>query len=122
MKGESAMKREEDIGSLINFSFTVSLVPQLKLFVNTDNFLSLNFIRSCEFLLQINNLWKSLEPSVRASLYIHWPKSSKDGKWLLYLVKITSRGPEDVACSPESEINFLKLAQVGNSELVVSHK
>ncbi|XP_037542084.1 integrin alpha-6 [Nematolebias whitei] len=81
VKGESAMKREDDIGSLINFSFT------------------------------INNLWKSLEPSIKASLYIHWPKSSKDGKWLLYLVKIMSRGPGDVACSPESEINFLKLAQ-----------
>ncbi|KAF7215846.1 integrin alpha-6 isoform X1 [Nothobranchius furzeri] len=81
VKGESAMKTEEEIGSLIHFTF------------------------------RINNLWTSLHPSVRASLLIHWPKSNKDGKWLLYLVKVTSRGPEKVVCSPESEINSLKLTQ-----------
>lgn len=78
VKGESAMKTEEEIGSLINYTFT------------------------------INNLWKTLTPSVKASLHIQWPKYNKDGKWLLYLVKITSTGPQEVVCSPQSEINSLK--------------
>uniref|UniRef100_A0A673ACU9 Integrin alpha-2 domain-containing protein n=1 Tax=Sphaeramia orbicularis TaxID=375764 RepID=A0A673ACU9_9TELE len=79
VKGESAMKTEEEIGSLINYHFT------------------------------INNLWRSLKPSVQASLHIQWPKSDKNGKWLLYLVKITAKeGPHDIRCSPESEINPLK--------------
>uniref|UniRef100_A0A4W6FXJ1 Integrin subunit alpha 6 n=1 Tax=Lates calcarifer TaxID=8187 RepID=A0A4W6FXJ1_LATCA len=80
VKGESAMKTEEEIGSLINYTFTVS----------------------------INNQWTS---SVKASLHIHWPKFNKDGKWLLYLVKITAAGREDVHCSPKSEINSLKHIQ-----------
>ncbi|KAJ0070270.1 hypothetical protein NL108_007591 [Boleophthalmus pectinirostris] len=74
--GESAMKTEEDIGSLISYKFT------------------------------INNLWKKSTP---ASLYIHWPKSVKNGKWLLYLVKITAKeGTKDIICTPKSEINPLK--------------
>uniref|UniRef100_A0A8C9ZGQ0 Integrin subunit alpha 6 n=1 Tax=Sander lucioperca TaxID=283035 RepID=A0A8C9ZGQ0_SANLU len=82
VKGESAMKTEEEIGSLITYTF------------------------------RINNLWKS---SVRASLHIQWPKWNKDGKWLLYLVKVTATGPEDIICSSESEINSLKHIQVETS-------
>ncbi|XP_022068905.2 integrin alpha-6 isoform X3 [Acanthochromis polyacanthus] len=81
VKGESAMSTEEDIGTLINYT------------------------------LKINNLWKSLKPSAKAFLHIQWPKYNKDGKWLLYLVKITAKGPENIVCSPESEINSLKLIQ-----------
>lgn len=61
------------------------------------------------FIPQINNLWKS---SVKASLHIHWPKWNKDGKWLLYLVRISSTGPQEILCSPLSEVNSLKLQQV----------
>uniref|UniRef100_A0A8C9ZBP1 Integrin subunit alpha 6 n=1 Tax=Sander lucioperca TaxID=283035 RepID=A0A8C9ZBP1_SANLU len=75
VKGESAMKTEEEIGSLITYTFRVS-------------------------------------SSVRASLHIQWPKWNKDGKWLLYLVKVTATGPEDIICSSESEINSLKHIQV----------
>uniref|UniRef100_A0A8C9ZBP7 Integrin subunit alpha 6 n=1 Tax=Sander lucioperca TaxID=283035 RepID=A0A8C9ZBP7_SANLU len=82
VKGESAMKTEEEIGSLITYTF------------------------------RINNLWKS---SVRASLHIQWPKWNKDGKWLLYLVKVTATGPEDIICSSESEINSLKHIQTSAS-------
>nr|XP_020452044.1 integrin alpha-6 isoform X2 [Monopterus albus] len=81
VKGESAMKTEEEIGSLINYTF------------------------------RINSLWKSLDSSVKASLHIQWPKLSKNGKWLLYLFKITAIGPEDIHCSPESEINSLRHIQ-----------
>ncbi|XP_051259735.1 integrin alpha-6 isoform X2 [Dicentrarchus labrax] len=78
VKGESAMKTEDEIGSLITYTF------------------------------RINNSWKS---SVTASLHIKWPKWNKDGKWLLYLVKVTASGPQDILCSPESEINSLKHIQ-----------
>lgn len=54
-------------------------------------------------------MWKS---SVKASLHIQWPKWNKDGKWLLYLVKVTSTGQQDISCSPESEISPLKHIQV----------
>uniref|UniRef100_A0A7N6A9Y5 Integrin alpha-2 domain-containing protein n=1 Tax=Anabas testudineus TaxID=64144 RepID=A0A7N6A9Y5_ANATE len=80
VKGESAMKTEDEIGSLITYTF------------------------------RINNVWKSLKSSVKASLKIQWPKYNKDGKWLLYLVKIKTTGPE-IHCSPESEINPLKHIQ-----------
>ncbi|XP_038157150.1 integrin alpha-6 isoform X1 [Cyprinodon tularosa] len=78
VKAETAMKREEDIGSLVNFTF------------------------------RITNLWSSLVPPRGASLHIQWPKNNKDGKWLLYLVKVTSHGPENIICSPDSEIHSLK--------------
>ncbi|KAM9850652.1 integrin alpha-6 [Aulostomus maculatus] len=86
VRGQSAMKTEEEIGSLINYTF------------------------------RINNLWKSLTPSVKASLHIQWPKSNKDGKWLLYLVRITATGAaEEVLCSPASEINPLEDIQESSS-------
>lgn len=59
---------------------------------------------------QINNLWES---SVKASLHIQWPKWTKEGKWLLYLVAVTSSGPQDVVCTPQTEISPLQHIQVG---------
>uniref|UniRef100_A0AAX7TTV3 Integrin alpha-2 domain-containing protein n=1 Tax=Astatotilapia calliptera TaxID=8154 RepID=A0AAX7TTV3_ASTCA len=82
VRGESAMKSEEEIGSSINFTFT------------------------------INNSWKHLKPSFETSLNIFWPKIQKNGKWLLYLMSITSEGPEKIHCSPKTEINPLNIAQV----------
>ncbi|XP_024919730.1 integrin alpha-6 isoform X2 [Cynoglossus semilaevis] len=78
VKGESAMTTEEEIGGLINYAF------------------------------RVNNLWKTLKPSIKPSLHIHWPKFNRDGKWLLYLVKVTAAGEENVRCSPQSEISSLK--------------
>uniref|UniRef100_A0A3B3BDF1 Integrin, alpha 6a n=1 Tax=Oryzias melastigma TaxID=30732 RepID=A0A3B3BDF1_ORYME len=73
--GESAMKTEEDVGSLIIFTFK-------------------------------NLLWKS---SHQAVLHIKWPKWNKDGKHLLYLMKVSTYGQGGVRCSPETEINSLNL-------------
>uniref|UniRef100_A0A667Z438 Integrin subunit alpha 6 n=1 Tax=Myripristis murdjan TaxID=586833 RepID=A0A667Z438_9TELE len=84
VKGESAIKTEDEIGSLINYEF------------------------------RINNLGKPLKSFGTASLNIQWPKENVDGKWLLYLVKITTTGLEDVPCSPETEINSLKHIQVSS--------
>ncbi|KAF7668769.1 hypothetical protein LDENG_00284060 [Lucifuga dentata] len=81
VKGESAIKTEDEIGSLINYEF------------------------------RINNLGKPLKSFGSASLNIHWPKENVDGKWLLYLVKISTSGLEDVVCSPQMEISSLKHIQ-----------
>ncbi|XP_061925881.1 integrin alpha-6 isoform X1 [Entelurus aequoreus] len=79
VRGESAMKSEEDVGSLVNYTF------------------------------RINNLWGT---SVKSSLHIQWPKSTKNGKWLLYLVKMSAQdGSHDVLCTPQSEINPLQHIQ-----------
>lgn len=85
VKGESAMTTEEEIGSLISYKF------------------------------RINNSWKFLKPPVKASLHIHWPKFNKNGKWLLYLVKINVTGPQEIHCSPASEINSLSHIQESTS-------
>uniref|UniRef100_A0A673YDY1 Integrin subunit alpha 6 n=1 Tax=Salmo trutta TaxID=8032 RepID=A0A673YDY1_SALTR len=78
VKGESAIKTEEEIGSLIDYEF------------------------------KIINLGKPLKSFGTASLDIQWPKENVDGKWLLYLVKISTTGLEEIPCSPETEINSLK--------------
>uniref|UniRef100_A0A8C5BVA1 Integrin subunit alpha 6 n=1 Tax=Gadus morhua TaxID=8049 RepID=A0A8C5BVA1_GADMO len=85
VKGESAVKTEEEIGSLINYEF------------------------------RITNLGKPLKSFGSASLNIQWPKENFDGKWLLYLVKITSTGLAEVPCTPETEINALDHIQVKGS-------
>ncbi|XP_024142822.1 integrin alpha-6 isoform X2 [Oryzias melastigma] len=78
--GESAMKTEEDVGSLIIFTFKIHDLKNL--------------------------LWKS---SHQAVLHIKWPKWNKDGKHLLYLMKVSTYGQGGVRCSPETEINSLNL-------------
>ncbi|XP_069472321.1 integrin alpha-6 isoform X1 [Ambystoma mexicanum] len=77
--GESAMKIEEDVGSLIVFEF------------------------------RIINLGRPLKTLGTTSLDIQWPKEISNGKWLLYLMKIDSKGLEKVACQPLNEINRLGL-------------
>ncbi|NXR97643.1 ITA6 protein, partial [Oxylabes madagascariensis] len=75
--GESAMKSEDDIGSLIEYEFRVT------------------------------NLGRPLKTFGTASLDIQWPKEISNGKWLLYLMKIDSKGLEKVSCQPKKEINSL---------------
>ncbi|XP_042192363.1 LOW QUALITY PROTEIN: integrin alpha-6-like [Callorhinchus milii] len=82
--GESAMKTEEDVGSLVQYEF------------------------------RIINLGKSLKNLGVASLNIMWPKEINNKKWLLYLTKITSKNIENVVCSPTGEINSLKLKETTN--------
>uniref|UniRef100_A0A3B5MMJ3 Integrin, alpha 6a n=1 Tax=Xiphophorus couchianus TaxID=32473 RepID=A0A3B5MMJ3_9TELE len=92
VRAETAMKTEEDAGSLINFTFRIS------------------------------NLWTPSISPPPVTLHIHWPRDNKDGKWLLYLVKVTSHGPEKIACSPQSEIHSLKDIWVCISKNLVSTK
>ncbi|KAM4728686.1 integrin alpha-6-like isoform 2-T2 [Anableps anableps] len=81
VKGETAMKTESDIGSAITYQF------------------------------RIINLRKRLTDLGTATLQIEWPKFTKDGKWLLYLMKISSTGVERIDCTPNEE-NFLNLDPV----------
>ncbi|XP_015145127.3 integrin alpha-6 isoform X1 [Gallus gallus] len=83
--GESAMKSEDNIGNLIEYEFRVT------------------------------NLGRPLKTFGTASLDIQWPKEISNGKWLLYLMKIESKGLEKVSCQPQNEINVLHVAESHNS-------
>uniref|UniRef100_A0A674CUG7 Integrin, alpha 6b n=1 Tax=Salmo trutta TaxID=8032 RepID=A0A674CUG7_SALTR len=85
VKGESAMKSEGDIGSPIEYEFRVI------------------------------NLGKPLKTYGSAALIVNWPKETVEGKWLLYLMKIDSRGLEQITCSPEREINSLTVKEEPSS-------
>ncbi|XP_044074284.1 integrin alpha-6-like isoform X2 [Siniperca chuatsi] len=77
VKGEAAMKTESEIGSAITHQF------------------------------RIINLGKRLTNFGNATLEIEWPKETEKGKWLLYLMEISSTGVEQIECSPKGEINPL---------------
>ncbi|XP_076601774.1 integrin alpha-6-like isoform X1 [Chaetodon auriga] len=77
VKGEAAIKSESEIGSAITHQF------------------------------RIINLGKRLTDLGTATLDIEWPKETGQGKWLLYLMKISSTGVDHIECSPKGEINPL---------------
>lgn len=77
--GEQAMKSEDEVGSLIEYEFRVI------------------------------NLGKPLKNLGTATLNIQWPKEISNGKWLLYLVKVETKGLEKIDCEPQKEINSLGL-------------
>ncbi|XP_030660000.1 integrin alpha-6 isoform X3 [Nomascus leucogenys] len=79
--GEQAMKSEDEVGSLIEYEFRVI------------------------------NLGKPLTNLGTATLNIQWPKEISNGKWLLYLVKVESKGLEKITCEPQNEINILNLKE-----------
>ncbi|XP_041118988.1 integrin alpha-6-like [Polyodon spathula] len=79
VKGEAAMKMEDEVGSLVEYEFRVI------------------------------NLGKPLKSLGAAYLDIQWPKEISNGKWLLYLMKIETKGLEKVACTPTNEINPRRL-------------
>ncbi|XP_067891516.1 integrin alpha-6-like isoform X2 [Heterodontus francisci] len=79
--GESAMITEEDVGSLIQYEFRI---------INLGTSLK-----------TLNSIW----------LQIMWPKEIANGKWLLYLMKIDSKGINNIPCQPGAEINKLNLKE-----------
>nr|XP_033800640.1 integrin alpha-6 isoform X2 [Geotrypetes seraphini] len=85
VRGESAMKSEDDVGSLIEYEF------------------------------KVNNLGRPLKALGTASLDIQWPKVINNGKWLLYLMKIDSKGLDKVVCQPSDELNQLQLRESHHS-------
>ncbi|KAG8124921.1 hypothetical protein E2320_020203, partial [Naja naja] len=85
--GESAMKSEHEIGSLIEYEF------------------------------RITNLGKPLKTFGTAFLEIMWPKELRGGKWLLYLVSIHSKELGELQCTPQNEINFLNVQRSQNARI-----
>lgn len=85
VRGMSAMKTEEEVGNLVEYEFRVI------------------------------NLGKPMKSFGTASLNIQWPKESSLGKWLLYLMKINTKDLQLVTCSPEREINPLRLSEESTS-------
>ncbi|XP_067297583.1 integrin alpha-6b isoform X2 [Pseudorasbora parva] len=81
IKGESAMKVATDVGSPIDYEFRVT------------------------------NLGKPLKSFGTASMIIQWPMHSSQGKWLLYLMKMTSTGLGSFSCSNPKEVNKLGLKE-----------
>ncbi|KAL3988336.1 potassium voltage-gated channel Eag-related subfamily H member 6 [Sarotherodon galilaeus] len=78
VKGETAMETESDDGSAITHHF------------------------------RIINLGRRLTDFGTATLDIDWPKQTSDEKQLLYLMKISATGVDQIECTPKSEINPLQ--------------
>ncbi|XP_051559138.1 integrin alpha-6b [Myxocyprinus asiaticus] len=87
VKGESAMKLSSDVGSPIDYEFRVT------------------------------NLGKPLKSFGMASMIIQWPKHNSQGKWLLYLMKMTPTGLDSISCSNQDEINRLGLKEPSMSRV-----
>ncbi|XP_051745804.1 integrin alpha-6b isoform X2 [Ctenopharyngodon idella] len=85
VKGESAMKLATDVGSPIDYEFRVT------------------------------NLGKPLKSFGTLSMIVQWPKHNSQGKWLLYLMKITSTGLDSFSCSNPEEVNKLDLKELSVS-------
>ncbi|XP_031414622.1 integrin alpha-6-like isoform X2 [Clupea harengus] len=81
IKGESAMKHEEEVGGMIEYEF------------------------------RIINLGKPLQSYGTAALTINWPKHNDQGHYILYLMSVTSTGLERHACSNVDEVNPLGLKE-----------
>uniref|UniRef100_A0A8C2H5M8 Integrin, alpha 6, like n=1 Tax=Cyprinus carpio TaxID=7962 RepID=A0A8C2H5M8_CYPCA len=82
VKDEKAMKSEDDIGSLVQYEF------------------------------RIINLGRPLKSFGSVVLNIQWPKATKDGKRLLYLVQIKDQGTNIIHCTPSEAINPLRFIKV----------
>uniref|UniRef100_A0A8C2CXU2 Integrin, alpha 6, like n=1 Tax=Cyprinus carpio TaxID=7962 RepID=A0A8C2CXU2_CYPCA len=85
VKDEKAMKSEDDIGSLVQYEF------------------------------RIINLGRPLKSFGSVVLNIQWPKATKDGKRLLYLVQIKDQGTNIIHCTPSEAINPLRFIKVASS-------
>uniref|UniRef100_A0A668ULN4 Integrin, alpha 6b n=1 Tax=Oreochromis aureus TaxID=47969 RepID=A0A668ULN4_OREAU len=59
--------------------------------------------------VEIINLGRRLTDFGTATLDIDWPKQTLDGNWLLYLMKISATGVDQIECTPKSEINPLQV-------------
>lgn len=64
------------------------------------------------FLRQIINIGRPLKSFGSAVLNIQWPKATKEGKWLMYLVQISDGGKNIIHCTPSEAINPLRFIKV----------
>uniref|UniRef100_A0A8C1TFQ3 Integrin, alpha 6, like n=1 Tax=Cyprinus carpio TaxID=7962 RepID=A0A8C1TFQ3_CYPCA len=84
VKDEKAMKSEDDIGSLVQYEF------------------------------RIINLGRPLKSFGSVVLNIQWPKATKEGKRLLYLVQIKDQGTNIIHCTPSEAINPLRFIKASS--------
>ncbi|XP_037319598.2 integrin alpha-3b isoform X2 [Pungitius pungitius] len=83
--GESAMVNDSDVGSLVEFRFHVNMKEQ------------------------------SLGDLGTLAVEFEWPFEVANGKWLLYLTKISVKGQSEVDCNPAGEVvNPLNLTLSGS--------
>ncbi|XP_045153871.1 integrin alpha-6 [Echinops telfairi] len=68
-----------------------------------------------EYEFRVINLGKPLKNLGTATLNIEWPKEVSNSKWLLYLVKVESKGLEMITCDPPGEVNPLNLKESHHS-------
>ncbi len=122
VRGMSAMKTEEEVGSLVEYEFRVNakdVLKNLSFEISLQVSLKSSVLNLRFYFLQVINLGKPMKSFGTVSLNIQWPKESSLGKWLLYLMKINTKDLQLVTCSPEREINPLRLNEVPN--LLSSH-
>ncbi|XP_029944729.1 integrin alpha-3-like [Salarias fasciatus] len=79
--GESAMRKTEDVGSLLLFT------------------------------LQVHLYGKPLGHLGNLAVEFDWPKETSNGKWLLYLTEIRVDGVSEPQCAPPGVINPLRLTR-----------
>lgn len=95
--GELAMKKTEDIGSLLLFTFQVCL--------KSDWLLKLNRPGVTHNLLQQAHVdGKLLGGLGNLQVEFHWPSEVSNGKWLLYLTEIQVNGTSESRCNPPNNI------------------
>ncbi|KAI4893518.1 hypothetical protein NFI96_004258 [Prochilodus magdalenae] len=78
VKEERAITSEDEIGTPVQYEFRVS------------------------------SMGRPLKSFASATLYIQWPKKNQNGRWLLYLMRITDARNQTISCTPAAEINPLK--------------
>uniref|UniRef100_A0A4W5QZF1 Integrin subunit alpha 7 n=1 Tax=Hucho hucho TaxID=62062 RepID=A0A4W5QZF1_9TELE len=86
VKGESAMETLDDVGSALEFEFTVT------------------------------NTGPSLQTLGSAFLNIMWPHELSNGKWLLYPTAFHFQGRPETHCSPHTSLNPRKFSHSSPSE------
>ncbi|MGH0148112.1 UNVERIFIED_CONTAM: hypothetical protein FKN15_046337 [Acipenser sinensis] len=83
-KGESAMTSQEDVGSAVEYKFTVT------------------------------NPGQSLQTLGSAFLNVMWPHELSNGKWLLYPTGMYFKGDRNTHCSTSQPLNPLRLTDYHN--------
>uniref|UniRef100_A0AAX7SQ70 Integrin alpha-2 domain-containing protein n=1 Tax=Astatotilapia calliptera TaxID=8154 RepID=A0AAX7SQ70_ASTCA len=90
--GESAMVNTSDVGSLVEFTFTM------------------------------NTMGQSLQDIATLAVEFEWPCEVANGKWLLYLTKLVVQGDSETECKPPGNVvNMLNLTIRVKGENDVTH-
>lgn len=95
--GESAMKKTEDVGSLLLFTLQVCLLIAVHR-LETDQVLTHYLV------WQVHIKGKPLGHLGNLQVVFDWPREVSNGKWLLYLTDIEINGTSESHCAPPGNI------------------